>query len=116
MSRMLETVSQHAAPQLSQSRRGVLTRIPDHPILCTTANSCGVTLYTVGGEINVDKPTSTVYTYAYITARNQWVSIRHEHGEDLAVPLSSNIIVVTGGSVVNEGKFTLSPFVRTLLL
>ena len=27
-----------------------------------------------------------------------------------------NIIVVTGGSVVNEGKFTLSPFVRTLLL
>ena len=108
-------VRQTAAPQHSQSQRGVWTRIADPPTLSPTMVTCGGTLYTVGGRTKVNKPISTVYSY--ITARNQWVSVgdmsvgRYGH---CAVPLSSNTIFVAGGGV-NEGK-TESSSTELLLL
>ena len=110
-------VKQSAAPQHSQPRRGVWTQIADTPTLRPTPVSCGGRLYTVGGRTTDDKPISTVYSY--IPARNQWVSVgdmsvgRVEH---CAVPLSSNSIFVAGGSVVNEGKVSLSLSSLTELL
>ena len=110
-------VKQTAAPQYSQPQRGVWTQIADPPTLRPTAFSCGGALYTVGGLTRVNKPISTVYTY--IPARNQWVSVgdmsvgRADH---CAVPLSSNTIFVTGGSVVNKGKPSFFSLTELLLL
>ena len=101
-------VKQTAALQHFQLQRGVWTRIADPPTLSPTPVSCGGTLYTVGGQTGNDKPISTVY--AYITARNQWVSVGDMSVGRLfhcAVPLSSNSIFVAGGSIVNENKESL---------
>ena len=110
-------VKQSAAPQHSQPRRGVWTRIADPPTLRPTPMSCGGRLYTVGGRTRDLKPISTVYTY--ITARNQWVSVgdmsvgRVDH---CAVPLSSNTIFMAGGGFVDEGKWAYSSLTELLLL
>ena len=101
-------IKQTAALQHFQSQRGVWTRIAGPPTLSPTPISCGGTLYTVGGQTGNDKPISTVY--AYITARNQWVSVGDMSVGRLfhcAVPLSSNSIFVAGGSIVNENKESL---------
>ena len=110
-------VKQTAAPQHSQPQRGVWTQIADPPTLRPTAVSCGGTLYTVGGRTRVNKPISTVYSY--ITTRNQWVSVGDmsvERVDHCAVPLSSNTIFVTGGSVVNKGKPSFFSLTELLLL
>ena len=110
-------VKQTAAPQHSQPQRGVWTQIADPPTLRPTAVSCGGTLYTVGGRTRVNKPISTVYSY--ITTRNQWVSVGDmsvERVDHCAVPLSSNTIFVTGGSVVNKGKLFFFSLTELLLL
>ena len=110
-------VKQTAAPQHTQSQRGVWTRIADLPTLLPTPVSCGGTLYTVGGRTRDGKLISTVYTY--ITARNQWVSVGDmsvERVDHCAVPLSSNTIFVVGGSVVNEDKWYYSSLTELLLL
>ena len=110
-------VKQTAAPQHSQSQRGVWTRIADPPTLLPTAASCGGTLYTVGGMTIDCKFIRTVYTY--ITARNQWVSVGDMSGRRInhcAVPLSSTTIFVAGGQVLNEGKLSDSPLTELLLL
>ena len=110
-------VKQTAAPQHSQSQRGVWTGIADPPTLRPTPVSYGGRLYTVGGRTRDGKPISTVYTY--ITARNQWVSVgdmsvgRVDH---CAVPLSSNTIFVAGGGFVNEGEWAYSAVTELLLL
>ena len=110
-------VKQTAAPQHSQPRKGVWTRIAAPPTLSPTAVSCGGTLYTVGGETRDGKLMSAVYTY--VTARDQWVPVgdmsvgRFGH---CAVPLNSSTIFVAGGCVVNEGKHTCSPLTELLLL
>ena len=110
-------VKQTAAPQHSQPRRSVWTRIADPPSLNPTPISCGGTLYTVGGRTRNNKPISTVYTY--ITTRNQWVSVGNMSVDKVwhcAVPLSSSTIFVAGGRVTNEGKHTFSPLTELLLL
>ena len=110
-------IKQTAAPQHSQSQRGMWTRIADPPTLSPTPVSCGGTLYTFGGRTRDCKPISTVYSY--IAARNQWVSVgdmsvgRVNH---CAVPLSSNSIFVAGGRVVNEVKWTYSLLTELLVL
>ena len=110
-------VKQTSAPQHSQPQRGVWTRIADPPTLLPTAASCGKTLYTVGGVTRDRKPISTVY--AYVTARNQWVSVgvmsvgRFFH---CAVPLSSNTMFVAGGRVQNKSEESWSPLTKLLLL
>ena len=106
-----------ATPQHSQSQRDVWTPIADPPTLCPTPISCGGTLYTVGGHARDDKPISTVY--AYITARNQWVSVGDMslgRFDPCAVPLSSSTIFVAGGFVVHEGKWVYSSLTELLLL
>ena len=110
-------VKQTAAPQHFQPPRGVWTPIADPPTLRPTAASCGGTLYAVGGLTRDWKPIKTVY--AYIAARNQWVSVgdmsvgRAWH---CAVPLSSTSMFVAGGQVMNEGKASDSPLTELLLL
>ena len=102
-------VKQTAAPQHSQPERGVWAKIADPHILRPTPVSCGGTLYTVGGQTRNGKPVSTVYTY--FPDRNQWVSVGDMNVERVnpcAVPLSSNIILVAGGSVANKGKWAYS--------
>ena len=110
-------VKQTAAPQHSQPRKGVWTRIADPPTLLPNAASCGGTLYTVGGLTGENKPITTVYTY--ITARNHWVSVGDMSVERVgfcAVPLSSTSIFVAGGEVVDESKYTYSSSTELLLL
>ena len=110
-------VKQTAAPQHTQSQRGVWTRIADLPTLLPTPVSCGGTFYTVGGRTRDGKLISTVYTY--ITARNQWVSVGDmsaERVDHCAVPLSSNSIFVAGGCIENEDKVDLSSLTELLLL
>ena len=110
-------VKQTAAPQHSQTRRGVWTRIADPPTLRPTPVSCGGTLYTVGGWTRDNKLVSTVYTY--ITARDQWVSVGDMsvgRAGLCAVPLNSSSIFVAGGQVKNEDKLTFSPLTELLLL
>ena len=112
-------VKQTAAPQHSQPRKGVWTRIADPPTLRPTPVSCGGTLYTVGGWTRDNKPSSTVYTY--ITARNQWVSVGDRsvgRAGDCAVPLnSSNIFVAGGWSLDDEDDHaSMSPLTELLLL
>ena len=108
---------QTGAPQHSQPQKDVWTQIANPPTLCPTPVSCEGALCTVGGVTRVNKPISTVYTY--ITARNQWVSVgdmsvgRFWH---CAVSLNSNTIFVSGGNVVNEGKWAFSLSTELLLL
>ena len=110
-------VKQTAAPQHSQPQRSVWTQIANPPTLCPTPVSCEGALCTVGGVTRVNKPITTVYTY--IPARNQWVSVgymsvgRFWH---CAVSLNSNTIFVSGGNVVNEGKWAFSLSTELLLL
>ena len=117
-------VKQTAAPQHSQSR-SVWTQIADPPTLLPNAVSCGGTLYTVGGITRDNKLISTVYTstsvyHAYITARNQWVSVGDMSVGRVchcAVPLSSSNIFVAGGwSPDDEGDLSESPLTELLLL
>ena len=110
-------VQQTGAPQHSQPQKDVWTQIANPPTLCPTPVSCEGALCTVGGVTRVNKPISTVYTY--IPARNQWVSVgdmsvgRFWH---CAVSLNSNTIFVSGGNVVNEGKWAFSLSTELLLL
>ena len=110
-------VKQTAAPQHSQSQRGVWTQIADPPTLHPTSLSCGGTLYTVGGMTRDDRPIS--FVHSYITARNQWVFLgdmsvgRYFH---CAVPLNSTVIFVAGGQVINNGEAFFSPLAELLVL
>ena len=78
-------VKQTAAPQHSQSQRGVWTQIADPPTLSPTPISCGETLYTVGGRTRHGKPISTVYSYIHHCQKPVGVCRRHDCGEDHAL-------------------------------
>ena len=54
--------------------------------------------------------------YAYITARNQWVSVGEmgERAEHCAVSLSSNSIFMPGGIIENEDKQSYSSVTELL--